>query len=148
MQVPYCSYLESKQLSVITTLVSVFQQILVQDIYDYSWNCLLLAKIKPKSRKNVVHNQSLLKYLGLGLWDSIAYEGSIMICLKVVNPMIVPMVSENVRYSYCTCANTIDYFLRPWGNTSRQVSQNLSVKNKHEFETFLHQVNIVKNCEK
>jgi len=30
------------------------------------------------------------------------------------------------------------------GNTSRQVSQNLSVKNKHEFETFLHQVNIVK----
>ena len=71
-----------------------------------------------------------------------------MICLKVVNPMIVPMVSENVRYSYCTCANTIDYFLRPWGNTSRQVSQNLSVKNKHEFETFLHQVNIVKNCGK
>jgi len=30
------------------------------------------------------------------------------------------------------------------GNASWQVSQNLSVKSKHEFETFLHQVNIVK----
>ena len=68
-----------------------------------------------------------------------------MICLKVVNPMIVPMVSEKIRYSYCTCANAIDYFLRPWGNASWQVSQNLSVKNKHEFETLLHPV---KNCEK
>ena len=29
-----------------------------------------------------------------------------------------------------------------------QVSQKISVKNKHEFETLLYQVNIVKNCEK
>ena len=58
------------------------------------------------------------------------------------------MVSEKIRYSYCTCANAIDYFLRPWGNASWQVSQNLSVKNKHEFETLLHQVNVVMNKRK
>ena len=34
------------------------------------------------------------------------------------------------------------------GNYSWHLSQNLSIENKHEFETILYQLRIVKRCEK
>ena len=47
---------------------------------------------------------------------------------------------------YCTCMRII--FSITMVNSSWYLSQNLSIENKHEFETLLCQVRIVKRCEK